>query len=97
MQPATSTPRVPHQFLSRPLLCLLFASAAVLIAGLVATEFWVSHLHNNNEAAEKARQVSIALESLDELQRELAGKRADLPLLCYVNDLVRIRRLSISP
>ncbi len=34
---------------------------------------------------------------LDELQRELAGKRADLPLLCYVNDLVRIRRLSISP
>jgi len=42
----------------------------VLIAGLVATEFWVSHLHNNNEAAEKARQVSIALESLDELQRE---------------------------
>jgi 8-oxo-dGTP pyrophosphatase MutT (NUDIX family) len=34
---------------------------------------------------------------LAELQRELTGKRADVPLLCYVNDLVRIRRLSISP
>jgi hypothetical protein len=34
---------------------------------------------------------------LDELQRELAGKRADLPLLSYVNEVMRIRRLSISP
>jgi 8-oxo-dGTP pyrophosphatase MutT (NUDIX family) len=34
---------------------------------------------------------------LAELQRELTGKRADVPLLCYVNALVRIRRLSISP
>ena len=33
---------------------------------------------------------------LAELQRELTGKRADVPLLCYVNELVRIRRLSIS-
>jgi len=34
---------------------------------------------------------------LNELQRELAGKRADLPLLSYVNEVMRIRRLSISP
>ena len=34
---------------------------------------------------------------LAELQRELTGKRADLPLLCYVNEVVRIRRLSIRP
>ena len=34
---------------------------------------------------------------LNELQRELDGKRADLPLLSYVNEVMRIRRLSISP
>ena len=34
---------------------------------------------------------------LAELQRELTGQRADLPLLCYVNDLVRVRRCPINP
>ena len=34
---------------------------------------------------------------LAELQRELTGLRADLPLLCYANNLVRVRRRPISP
>ena len=34
---------------------------------------------------------------LAELRRELTGQRADLPLLCYVNDRVRIRRCPFSP
>ena len=34
---------------------------------------------------------------LAELPRELTGLRADLPLMCYVNNLVRIRRRPISP
>ena len=34
---------------------------------------------------------------LAELRRELTGQRADLPLLCYVNDLVRVRRCPINP
>jgi 8-oxo-dGTP pyrophosphatase MutT (NUDIX family) len=41
--------------------------------------------------------VDVTEFMLAELQRQLIGHRADLPLLCYVNDLVRIRRLSISP
>jgi hypothetical protein len=34
---------------------------------------------------------------LAELERELTGLRADLPLLCYFNNLVRVRRRPISP